>query len=378
MTDISGLCPDRFAAVREAFERNFTDAPEGLDELGARFSVVIEGETVIDLLGGHADLAKTKPFAPDTLTPVFSTGKAVMALIFAWAVERGKLAYDQRVSDLWPEFAQAGKGEVTVAQLLSHQSGLPGFSDSIAPELWFDREAVVDKLAAQAPMWAPGTASGYHPITIGFLADEVHRRADGRSIGEALREDFAEPFGLDLWIGLPLDQHDRVAAMRKPPSAPDLGPIDDIKRSAFLDRGSSPGRRGTAEWRMAEIPSANMHGTALDLARLMAVIANDGLLDGRRILSPEAAAAAIEERIHGQDRVLPFVLSWAAGFMRNAGQNVFGPGPRTVGHYGWGGSCAMADPDRRLSAAYVMSRQSPHLIGDPRPVALFDALYSSL
>ena len=378
MTEITGPCPDRFAAVRAAFERNFTDAPEGLNEVGARFSATIEGETVIDLIGGHADLAGTRPLAANTLVPVFSTGKAVMALLMAWAVERGKLAYDQPVADLWPDFGQAGKERVTVAQLLSHQAGLPGFAESIAPELWFDREAVIDKLAAQAPMWAPGTASGYHPITVGYLVDEVHRRADGRSLGQALREDFAEPFGLDLWIGLPVEQHDRVAEMKKPSAPPSLGVVDDIKRSAFFDRGSSPGRRGTTEWRTAEIPSANLHGTAKDLARIMAVIADGGLLEGRRILSPTTIEAAIKERNRGADKVLPFSLSWAAGFLRNEGIDYFGPGARTVGHYGWGGSCVMADPDARVSAAYVMTRQSPHLIGDPRPVALFDALYSCL
>ena len=376
--DISGVCPARFAGVKDAFMVNFTDAPEGLNEQAARFSVCIEGETVIDLWAGHADAARTIPFAAETLTPVFSTGKAVMALMIATAVERGDLAYDEAVAVSWPAFGQAGKDHVTVAQLMSHQAGLPGFSETVDPTIWFDRQAVLARLAAQAPMWPPGTASGYHPITIGYLAGELFRLADGRSMGRALREDFAEPFGLDLWIGLPEAEHGRVAQMRKPAAAPDLGTLDAIKTAAFLDRGSAPGGRGSTEWRMVEMPSANLHGTALDLARIMGVLANGGMLDGRSVLSPGVLAEAVRERIHGPDRVVPFEMSWAAGLMRNEGLHVFGPNPAAVGHSGWGGSCAFADPDARVSAAYVMTRQSPHLIGDPRALRLIDALYSAL
>ena len=378
MTEIHGSCPPRFQAVRDAFAANFSDAPEGLNEQGARFSACIEGEVVIDLIGGSADAAGAEPFGERTLTPVFSTGKAVMALMMAWAVERQLLRYDQRVADLWPEFGQAGKQDVTVAQLLSHQSGLPGFSPPIAPEVWADRQAVLDRLAAQAPMWPPGEGSGYHPITVGFLAGEVFRRADGRSMGTALREDFAQPFDLDLWIGLPAAEHDRVAQLRKPSAPPDLGVIDDIKRSAFFDRGSSPGPRESAAWREMEIPSANMHATARDLARMMSLIAQDGELDGRRILSSGVLEQALTERVYGQDRVLPYVISWAAGFTRNRGLDIFGPNPDAVGHCGWGGSCAFADPAARISAAYVMTRQSRHLVGDPRAQRLIDSLYASL
>lgn len=375
--DIHGACPPRFDAVKDAFARNFTDAPEGLNELAARFSVCVDSEPVIDLWAGSADLAGTVPFDARTLVPVFSTGKAVMSLMIAWCVERGLLAYDDQVADYWPAFGAAGKGQLTVAQLMSHQSGLPGFSEGVEPAIWFDRQAVLDRLAAQEPLWAPGTASGYHPITIGYLAGELFRIVDGRSMGTALREDFAEPFGLDLWLGLPEVEHGRVAQLRKPAAAPDLGPIDTIKKAAFLDRGSAPGGRGSTEWRMAEIPSANLHATARDLARMLSIIATGGVLDGKPVLSPTTLEQATRERVHGPDKVLPFVISWAAGFTRNAGLNIFGPNPQAVGHCGWGGSMAFADPETKVSAAYVMTRQSPHLIGDPRALRLIDAFYSA-
>ncbi|CAN5388664.1 serine hydrolase domain-containing protein [soil metagenome] len=378
LPEISGICPPRFAAVKDAFAANFAEAPEGLDEQAARFSVVVAGETVIDLWAGVADPRSGAAFTNTTLVPVFSTGKAVMALLIAMAVDRGQLAYDAPVAGVWPAYGQAGKAGVTVAQMMSHQDGLPGFDTPEDPAIWFDRQAVLDRLCAQAPMWPPGTASGYHPITIGYLAGELFRLADGRTLGTALHEDLATRFGLDLWVGLPESEDARVATMRKPASGASLGDLDPIKRAAFLDKGSAPGGRGSAEWRRMEIPSANLHGTALDLARVMNVVADGGRLDGAEVLSPGALAQLTCERIRGQDRVLPYEISWAAGLMRNAGLNIFGSNPDTVGHCGWGGSCAFADPAQRLSGAYVMTRQSPHLVGDPRAQRLIDAVYTTL
>ncbi|RZJ04888.1 MAG: class A beta-lactamase-related serine hydrolase [Brevundimonas sp.] len=375
LPDIHGDCPPRFAAVKDAFAANFTEAPEGLNEQGARFSVCVDGEVVIDLWGGWADAARTVPFGERTLAPVFSTGKAVMALLIAGCVERGLLDYEAPVASYWPAFGQAGKAEITVGQMMSHQAGLPGFDTSEDPAIWFDRAATLARLSAQAPMWPPGTASGYSPIVIGYLAGELFKIVDGRTMGTALREDFA---GLDLWIGLPESEHGRTAQMRKPSKATDLGPVDAIKTAAFLDKGSAPGGRGSAEWRTIEIPSANMHATAKDLARVMGIVATGGTLDGRAVLSAGTLAEATRERIHGLDKVLPFDMGWAAGFTRNDGLNIFGPNAEAVGHCGWGGSTAFADAATRVSAAYVMTRQSPHLIGDPRAQRLVGALYGAI
>jgi CubicO group peptidase (beta-lactamase class C family) len=372
--ELHGVCPDRFAKVREAFAANFASD----QEVGARFAVAVEGEIVVDLWAGFADRKKTVPFTETTLTPVFSTTKAVTSLVVARAVGQGQIDYRQPVSELWPQFAQAGKGAITVEQCLSHQDGLAAFIEPMEPSLWFDWDAVCARLAAMAPLWEPGTASGYHPVTFGYTAGEIFRRATGRTIGQALREDFALPFGLDVWIGLPDAEHPRTAEMLKPQAPANLGTMTPLKRAAFLQAWSSPGGRGTADWRRMEIPSANGHATAPALARLMAILACDGRLDGREALRPGMAAEASRQRIFGQDLVLPFELSWGAGFLRNQGVGIYGPGADSFGHSGWGGSCAFADPERRLSGAYVMNRQSPHLIGDPRATGLIEALYSSL
>ena len=371
--DISGVCPPQFEPVRQAFAANFAEDKE----LGARFAAAIDGEIVIDLWAGWIDRAHSRPFGPDTLTPVFSTTKALAALLIARLVSQGRLAYAQPVAEVWPEFAQAGKAAITVEQCLSHQGGLAAFLEPIDPALWFDWDAVCARIAAMAPLWPPGTASGYHPVTYGYIAGEIFRRVDGRTMGQALRQDLAEPFGLDLWIGLPDAEHRRVALMHRPPAAPDLGELTPLRRAAFLQPWSSPGGRDTGAWRRAEIPSANGHATAPALARAMALIACDGVLDGQQVLEPGVAAEVARQRIFGPDLVLPFTLGWAAGLLRNAPNFIFGPGEDSLGHYGWGGSCAMADPGRRLSAGYVMNRQSTYLIGDPRPRRMLDALYES-
>ena len=293
-------------------------------------------------------------------------------------MDAGKLDYGQTVASVWPAFAANGKADITVEQAMSHQAGLSGFPDPMEPSLWFDWDAIGAKLAVMAPLWPPGTASGYHPVTFGYIAGEIFRRADGRTMGAALRQDLAVPFDLDIWIGLPDSEHARTADMQRPSGPAKFGVINAATRAAFLTPWSSAGGRGQAEWRRAEIPSANGHATALGLARLFGALANDGWLDGEVILSPALIAEASRERIRGQDLVLPFEMSWAAGFMRNSAVKVWGLGEQTFGHAGWGGSCVFADPQIGLSGAYVMNRQSPDLIGDPRSKALVSAAYGSL
>ena len=406
-SDVRGICPARFTAVREAFAANFAEQRE----LGARFALAIGGEIVVDLIGGWADRAMTRPFAEDTLTPVFSTTKAMASLMIARLVGQSRLAYETRVADLWPAFGAEGKDRLTVGEVLSHQAGLCGLPGPMAPADWYDWDGVCGRLAAMTPLWPPGTASGYHPVTFGYLAGEIFRCADGRTVGTALREDIAGPLGLDLWIGLPDREHRRVAQVRRPPAMPDLGEITEPRRLAFLTRWATPGGVDEATARRAEIPSANGHATAPALARLMAVLAQDGILDVREVLASGVAGEAGRQRIAGPDLVLPYEMSWGAGFIRNAGVRiygsgrerisgpdlvlgydmswgagfirnerlwVYGSGSETFGHSGWGGSCAFADPERGVSGAYVMNRQSAELIADTRARRLIDAVYAAL
>jgi CubicO group peptidase (beta-lactamase class C family) len=374
--EIHGHVAPGFEPVRDAFEANFAER----GEIGAAFCFIQDDETLVDIHGGHADRKQTAPWTEQTIVPVFSTGKAITALTVAWLVDQGRLDYDAPVAEIWPEFAQAGKGEVTLAQMLSHQAGLPGYPEEMEPSDWFDRERMEERFAAMAPMWPLGEGTGYHPISFGVLADAVVRRADehGRTVGRILKDVIAGPRGIDFQIGVPESDHARAAEHVLPPRAPNLGKMNAEKEAAFLKPWSSPGRRGTAAWRSAELPAANGHGTAQALARLMAVFATEGLLDGERLVSRETVEAALKRRASGQDRVLPFDLAYAAGVMINRDSGHYGPEASTVGHYGFGGSCAFADPERAISGSYVMNRQMDVLVGDERATALITAAYGCL
>jgi CubicO group peptidase (beta-lactamase class C family) len=374
MSEVRGFSPARFSAVADAFAQSVAAG----EELGARFTLVEAGEVVLDLMGGFADRRRERPWDEHTLAPVFSTTKAVSALMIARLVAAGRLDYARPVAEVWPEFAQAGKAAVTIEQAISHQAGLPGFPEPMDPGLWTDWDAICARLAAMPPMWPPGTASGYHPVTVGYIVGEIFRRVDGRTIGAAFRDDLGSPFGLDLWIGLPEGQEDRVAELVRPAALPDFGELNAPTRAAFLAPWSSAAGKAAAEYRRMEIPSTNGYATAEALARLMGALADDGWLDGDEILPPALIVEASRERIRGQDLVLPYVMSWGAGFMRNEPCFPWGPTPAAFGHSGWGGSCAFADPERKLGGAYVMNRQGAALMGDLRPKRLIELAYAAL
>jgi CubicO group peptidase (beta-lactamase class C family) len=197
-------------------------------------------------------------------------------------------------------------------------------------------------------------------------------------MGQALREDIGEPFGLDLWIGLPDEETPRLAELQRPNRLPDFGQANPATEAAFLKPWSQPGGRGAEALRRFDLPSATGYATALALAKVMGALADDGWLEGEQILSPALIAEAARERIRGQDLVLPFEMSWGAGFMRNEAGHPWGPSDAAFGHAGWGGSCAFADPDRKIAAAYVMNKQSTDLLGDQRPRRLIEAAYAHL
>ena len=369
---VSGAAAPDFAAVREAFVRNFSEG----EELGAAFCVVADGAVQADLVGGHKDRQKQTPWTDDTIACVYSSGKAVTALLIARAVSRGELAYDDPVARYWPEFGAAGKEEITIAQALSHQAGLCGFPDEINPAEWLDWRAITDRLAAMAPLWKPGTQSGYHPQTVGFIAGELLRRATGNSVGEILASDFSAQ---SVFCGIKDGAiAARAAYMPKPPKAPDLGELNEATRIAFLKPWSSPAKVSREDWMAAELPASNMHATARALAEFVYPFANDGAdLTGATVLSGEAIEGALSERICGPDLVLPFRLSWAAGIMRNINGH-FGPSETAYGHAGFGGSCVVFDPAHGVAIAYVMNKMSPYLVGDPRSVRLIEAVYACL
>ena len=371
---IHGEVARGFETVREVFARHF----ETGQEIGAGFAMYKDGKPLVDLWGGHQDRQKTKPWERDTLIGVFSCTKYITACVAALCVERGDFSYDDKVAAHWPDFAQNGKGDVTIAQLLSHQAGLSGITDpDWQASDWFDLEKLEATLAAQAPIFPPGSVSGYHPVTFGPLVGGVIRRASGRTIGQILREDIAGPLGIDFYLGLPEAEHARCADLRKPSAMADFGEPNAATKAAFFNKHGSPGGRGITAWRETEFGGSNGHGTAKALARIAQMVL-DGAIEGTQFLSAETLGAFTQTRISGQNLVLPFDLTMAAGIMKNTPNHFYGPSDDCFGHSGWGGSCVWADRETGLTGAYVMNKMSNHLLGDPRPRALIEAVYAAL
>ena len=382
MSNIAGFTAPGFEPVADAFEENFN---QGL-ELGAGFAAYIGNELIIDLTGGWADRRKIKAWDEHTLTPVYSTTKPIGALTACMALwdKLGEQTYETPVSEVWPEFAAEGKDSLTIGQMLSHQGGLVGFTSKIDPELWFDTHALADALAKQKPMWPPGEGSGYHPLTWGYLIGELVWRVTGTSLGTHLRDRItnadkarSDREVIDFWIGTPESEHARCADIQRPTSPPELGEINEFRQVAFLNPWASP-KRGGADWRSLEIPSSNGHGTARSVARLFSAYANNGMIgDNPVCTAPGQFTALTQRRCLGEDRVLPYTMEFTAGLMRN-NNRIYGPNTDTLGHAGWGGSCGFGDPDRNLSVAYVMNRQSNQLQTDQRAQNLIAAIYGCL
>ena len=369
---IHGFVAPGFEPVRDAFAANF-ELPDAYREIGASLAVYRRDLCVVDLWGGHADPARTRPWTRDTLVNLWSTTKGIAAMCVALLVDRGKLRYEDRVAELWPEFAAAGKEGVTVADILSHQAGLPGFAEPTSIDDLYDQALCAARLAAQAPAWEPGSANGYHAVTHGVLAAEIVRRADGRTIGTFLAEELAGPAQADFHIGLPERLEHRRAETIAPDRPADLGGIEmtEAMRLALASPAMDPERPNQAAWRRAELPALNGHGSAQGIARLYAALIGGELISGATLDSMTRTAA---DRI---DLVLGFNPQWAMGVARN-GSSLFGPDPDVFGHGGWGGSFGCADRARGVAIGYALNHMGPELVGDPRATALCAAIFGCL
>jgi CubicO group peptidase (beta-lactamase class C family) len=372
---VEGTCANEFAEVRDVFESSFANG-----EVGAGVCVYVDGEEVVDLWGGWADGARTRPWKQDTIVNTFSTTKGMTTICAHRLIEQGLLDVDERVATYWPEFAQAGKDGVTVRHLLTHQAGLPGIKEQLAGDDRIDWHAVTTALAAQEPAWEPGTRAMYHAVTFGYLVGEVVRRIDGRSLGTYFREEVAQPLDADFFIGFGPELDDRCAEVLPPQAEGEGAPA--AAATGAMARGTH-----TRAWRAAEIPAANGHGTARGVARPYAALARGGELDGVRILRPETIeAATVRQHPSGgatADAPIPGApartgaagltgLPFALGFMAvgefvrlraGAAEGEDVPGGRMFGHPGAGGSMGAADPDKRIGFGYVMNQMQSGMTG---------------
>jgi CubicO group peptidase (beta-lactamase class C family) len=378
--DLSGTCSDRLSAVKDAFAANF----DSNGDVGASVAMVMDGELVVDLWGGHQDTARTTPWQRDTLINVFSTTKTMSCLSLLVLVSRGLVDVDAPVAKYWPEFAANGKADVLVRHLLSHTAGLPGWEQRIDATALYDWDKVTGLLAEQAPWWEPGSKSGYHGITQGNLVGEVVRRVDGRSVGTFFAQEIAAPLGADFHIGLPA-QHDHRVARVIPPPPPKFGSGDGVRqpdRNSIAYRASNP--RLLAEqsweipWRRAEIPAAGGHGNARSVALAQAAVSHGGSLRGVEVLSGATIERIFDVQAAGRDLVLGIGVTFGVGYGLNSPRNPIGPNPRLCYWGGWGGSLVVNDVDAGFTLAYVMNRMGEGTVGDDRAHCLLRAAYASL
>ncbi len=376
---IDGSVDDGFGPVADAFRANFADG----GEIGAACCLYVDGRPVVDLWGGVADTTTGTAWSSDTLALVFSTTKGAAAICVAMLAERGRLDYDEPVATYWPAFGAAGKEAITVGQLMSHQAGLSYAEPALDIEAILAVGPVVEALAAQAPLWEPGTAHGYHALTYGWLAGEVVRQVDGRSIGRFLAEEVAAPLGLDFWIGLPAEEEHRVARLLAAPRPEGeelelmmkiAGPGTEggraLTMSGALLIGGDDLPWNSREVHATEMPAANGIASARSIARLYA--ATVGEVDGIRLLSEDTVEAVRTERVQGPDRSLVLPTRFGYGFMLDDEHlPMYGSG--SFGHYGAGGSLGMADPEAGIGFGYAMNQMGGGIAGDPRAVRLFEA-----
>jgi len=375
---VHGFVAPGFEPVRDAFARNFAEH----GEVGAACCVYLRGEPVVDIHGGLADAATGRAWQADTLQLVFSATKGVTAACMLMLVERGAVDLDAPVARYWPEFAANGKSAIPVRWLLSHRAGLAAIEGDFTLDEALSWDPVVAALAAQAPLWEPGTKHGYHLRSYGWLLGELVRRVDGRTVGRFLADEVAGPLGLDLWIGLPAEQEHRVSTIVPPaPPAPEMQEVmaklfapDTIAGRAFS--GPSNLFHYDDMWNRralhaAELPSSNGIATARALARLYAALV--GEVDGVRLLRPETVATARTTQSEGGDAVLYLPTRFGLGFMLPPALCPSAP-PSAFGHPGAGGSLALGDPERELGFAYVLNRMSLATAGDPRADGLVAAL----
>jgi CubicO group peptidase (beta-lactamase class C family) len=390
---IAGEVASGFEQVRAEFERNWAERRE----LGGAVAAYVDGEKVVDLWGGIRDARDDSPWEEDTIVLVYSTSKGLAALALALMHSRGLLDYDERVSEYWPQFAQKRKEAVTVRQLLGHEAGLPVIDEKLDPELLQDFDRLADVIAKQKPIWKPGTRHGYHGVSLGWYMGELMRRVDPehRTLGSVFREDVAEPLGLDIHFGVPADfdkrrlaRIERASPLQIVSGARDLPPRMAIAmanpRSLSYKTFANPRLRTPAaldrkEYRSLEFPAGGAVGSARSIARAYAAVAGEQPELG---ISPETVAEL--RRFPAPptrgwfDEVLKVNTAFSLGFARPLGPFQFGTGSGSFGHPGAGGSFAFADPERRVSLAYVTNRLGMHLNDDPREKSLRDAVYGCL
>jgi len=378
--------------LRERIEPLFRENFSRFGELGAAVSIWQNGEPMLNLHSGFRDRKREQPWKDDTIALVWSATKGIGSACLLHALQENKIKIERRVSDFWPEFGQNSKNDLTIAQLVSHSGGLCALDQNADV---IDYPAVIQALERQAPLWPPGTAHGYHARTFGFLIDELTRRIAGISISKYWRTTFAEPLSLDFWIGLPEELNARCATIYPAKVGGLAQPSDRQSGSDFYRDLVTPGtlqrKTFTSPYGLNAVSDMNKPpnrvrdfvsfggiGSASALAKLYAMLANGGEIGGRRFFDNDSIVLMKTTISDGLDRVFEIPTAFSAGFMKDSAtidRKIFGPFTNAFGHPGAGGSHAFADPENKISFAYVMNQMEQSVLPDQRSLRLVDAIY---
>jgi CubicO group peptidase (beta-lactamase class C family) len=379
---MTGAFDSKYERVVDAFMTNYRQE----DEIGSGLHVVRNGDSVIDIWGGWRDGARTREWQRDTLVCVMSVSKGIAAIAFNMLIDRGLIDIDRPVAYYWPEFAQSGKERLPVRYLLDHRSGLPVITDPLWPGAIFDREAMVQALAAQAPLWEPGTTAAYQVSTQGYMLGEIMRRVTGKTFQAFVQQEIADPLEADFLMG-GLSSRDQLRCAEVLPNldarllAAKQEEKESLRARTMLQYPKEPWSTvfNSRPWRTSEIASGNGHGTACAIARIYGVFAGGGEFKGRRFMRTASIENMIKEQHHQIEIVQERHYHQALGILLNTPDAVYmGPNPRSFGHHGIGGSIGFGDPDAQIGFSYVVNRF--HAVGTngPRAKRLIDALYESL
>ena len=378
MAEIHGVCGDRFTTVRDALARHLDSGAE----LGASIVLDIDGDIVIDMWGGFRDQARTIPWSEDTITNVWSSTKTVTSLAALMLVDRGELDVDAPVARYWPEFGAQGKQDVLVRHLLSHATGVSGLDQPAVAEDLYDWQQATARMAAQAPWWEPGTASGYHALNYGHLVGEVVRRISGQPLKQFVADEIAGPLDADFQIGAAESDWDRISDVVPPPPLPfDLKArgMDHPAVRTLTGPAVPAATANTPGWRRADIGAANGHGNARSVARIMSAIARGGEVDGVRLLSQETIDLIFREQLHGIDLVLGLPLRWGIGYgLPQLDILPWIPDEKICYWGGWGGSMIVMDVGRRMTISYIMNKMAPGIVGSDRSAEYGQKIYDAV
>lgn len=386
MSNVQGYFDPRFETVRELFAEQQTDA----QARGGALCVTVGGETVLDLWQGVVDKDNQQVWEQDTLVNVFSCTKPLGAVALLQQVEAGRIELDSPLADAWPEFAQAGKEEITLRQVLSHRSGLSAISETMPPEALFDWDTMAAALAAQTPWWTPGATHGYAPVTYAWLLGEPLQRLSAERPGAYIQQHICQPLGMDFFVGVPDEDLQRIAHVSRLRNQ--YG--DDYARKLFASMGQPEGMgfkafgnpssmmvsTNTREWQQAEILSANGTGNARSLARFWQVMAHGGSLDGVHLLDSKLVDVMQQQHSQGMDKTLLAPTRFGLGVMLEQDWECggFGMGSQAFGHPGAGGSLGFCDPEAGVGFGYVTNTMGPYVLMDPRALALSREVYRCL